>query len=268
MRAAHLTDQRLALPSVSLVTVTSVAIPATARAMAHCLDLADFGQVLWCCDQPPPPVLAGRAEWRMIDRLASRAAYSRFVLAGLAGHIRTSHALLVQWDGYVLDPLGWDPAFLEYDYVGAPWPHFADGMAVGNGGFSLRSRRLLEATERYPATTEAEDVAICRTWRPQLEAENGIRFAPEPVAARFAFERGHPDEATFGFHGAFNLPSLLQWRDLQSLLADLEPQIMAPNEINDLIRAALRSGQFGFALHMIRRKLARWMTGRRSLLPD
>lgn len=268
MRAAHLTRPKLDLPGVSLVAVTSVAITATARAMVQCLDRADFGAVLWCSEQPPPAVLTNRVEWRQIGRLASRNAYSRFVLTDLIRYVRTNHVLLVQWDGYVLDPQAWDPVFLEYDYVGAPWPHFADDMTVGNGGFSLRSRRLLAATARYPETTEAEDVAICRTWRRQLEVDHGIRFAPERVAARFAFERSCPDGATFGFHGAFNLASMLSWTDLRAVLAGLEPQIMAQNELTDLIRAALRGRQVGLVLWLLRRKVERWMSTRRRPLPD
>ena len=53
--------------------------------------------------------------------------------------------LLIQWDGYVVNPEAWDPAFLGCDYLGAKWYWHDDGMRVGNGGFSLRSRRLLDA---------------------------------------------------------------------------------------------------------------------------
>jgi hypothetical protein len=112
----------------------------------------------------------------------------------------------VQWDGFVLDATQWAPQFLEYDYVGAPWPQFSDGRDVGNGGFSLRSRRLLEACRdpRFRAA-HPEDVAICRLNRDLLEREHGIRFADRSTAERFAFERTEPDGPTFGFHGVFNM---------------------------------------------------------------
>ncbi len=83
------------------------------------------------------------------------------MLRDLASHVETSHALCIQWDGYVLRGQAWDPAFLTYDYIGAPWPHFSDGHNVGNGGFSLRSRRLLEACRQLPFDGQtAEDVVI------------------------------------------------------------------------------------------------------------
>ena len=37
-------------------------------------------------------------------------------------HIQTSHCLLIQSDGFVLFPDKWDDSWLDYDYIGAPWP--------------------------------------------------------------------------------------------------------------------------------------------------
>src|SRR6185503_19702122 len=117
----------------------------------------------------------------------------------------TSHVLLVQWDGYVINPAAWDPAFLECDYIGAKWFWYEDGMRVGNGGFSLRSRRLLEALQD-PAIVRigAEDTTIGRSFRPLLEREYGIRFASEALADRFSFEVAYPIGKPFGFHGLYN----------------------------------------------------------------
>jgi hypothetical protein len=52
--------------------------------------------------------------------------------------------------------------------------------ACGNGGFSLRSRRLLQALQDPRiALSVVEDETICRTFRPLLERDYGIRFAGE-----------------------------------------------------------------------------------------
>jgi hypothetical protein len=248
---------RLELPDVTLVAVTSVAIEATARAMRISLERARFGAALWLSDQPPPADLAGQVTWCKIDRLASRAAYSRFMLGALYGHIRTSHALCIQWDGYVLDAAAWDPAFLRHDYIGAPWPHFRDAHQVGNGGFSLRSRKLLEACATLPPVSEAEDVAICRVHRPMLEQHFGIGFADVELAGRFAYERGVPAGPTFGFHGVFNLIRHMRTAEAARLIAGLEPQIMAPNERREVMGWALRKGRWYLAWQVARR-------GRRS----
>src|SRR3990167_11294478 len=37
-------------------------------------------------------------------------------------YVLTSHALLIHADGYVINPDLWNPDWLQYDYIGAPWP--------------------------------------------------------------------------------------------------------------------------------------------------
>lgn len=122
--------------------------------------------------------------------------YETFVVKELAPHLTTSHALMVQWDGFVLNGSAWDPKFLEYDFVGAPW--FWDGV-VGNAGFSLISKRLLEelAKSEYEATPF--DTNLCRKYRKQLE-DKGFKWAPLEVASRFSVEN-QPYEGQFGWHG-------------------------------------------------------------------
>lgn len=192
------------LPSVTLCAAASVNVSPTLAALRASMDRLSFAESLLFTDQP----VSGCHGIRVIQvpRLNSAMGYSEFCLKDLAEHIRTSHCLIVQWDGFVLNADRWDPAFLEYDYIGAVWPQFEDGCNVGNGGFSLRSRRLLEAC-RDPRFRMGgpEDVAICRVNRSFLEAEHGIRFADRSVADRFSFERTVPTGPTLGFHGIFNM---------------------------------------------------------------
>ena len=199
---------RLYLPDVTLCAAASVNVDATIRALEACLDrieVADcllFGATGMMNDHP-------RIRCVNIPKLESGADYSDFVLKRLVDFITTSHVLIAQWDGFVLDARMWDPQFLHCDYIGAPWPQFEDGNEVGNGGFSLRSRRLMEACRdpRFQAG-HPEDVAICRTNRQLLE-DKGMRFASADLASKFSFERGHTSEPTFGFHGIFNVIPLL-----------------------------------------------------------
>lgn len=213
---------------------------------------ADFADVLLLSDRSPSVEQFG-IKWGRIDPIRSRDDYSRFMLRELADHIDTSHALCVQWDGYVIDGGAWDPAFLEYDYIGAPWPHFRDGHNVGNGGFSLRSRRLLEACRELPLEQPLlEDVMICRRFRPRLE-QQGIRFAPEAVARRFSYERMPPRGDEFGFHGSFNLVRLVSSDEAVQLIQGLEPELLAKNEKWELLRWALKHGRLRVAFEMLRR---------------
>ena len=244
------------LPSVTLVAVTSVALPATVRALEESRRSIGFGQVLWLSDRPMPSGSPAGITWRQIPRIASRQAYSRFMLFDLAEHITTSHVLSVQWDGYVLNPARWSDTFLDYDYIGAPWPQFQDAHRVGNGGFSLRSARLLRACRDLPRNcAEAEDIAICRTHRAMLEATHGLRFAPEPVASRFAYERIPATGDEFGFHGVFNLARIMPRKPFDALVRTLEPSIMSVRERRELFRWACRNGRIGLAAEMARRGL-------------
>jgi hypothetical protein len=244
---------RLTIEDVTLVAVTSVAVDATVNALHASMRQAEFGEVLLLSDRQPPATAAGSIRWRPIERLRSRTDYSRFMIRELANHISTSHALCVQWDGFVLNGNAWDASFLDYDYIGAVWPQFADDHNVGNGGFSLRSLRLLRACQVLPFDEKlAEDVFICRVNRDRLEQE-GIRFAPEIVARRFSFERTAPAGDEFGFHGAFNLVDRLQSKEAVHLFRSIEQGLLARNERLELMRWALRRMQLGLAWEMVRR---------------
>ena len=135
----------------------------------------------------------------------SREAYSRFVIKELGHYIDTDFVLLVQWDGFVVNADAWSDEFLDYDYIGAKWTFHTTGTRSATAASRLRSRRLLEALrDPHIEVQPLEDVAICRTFRPYLEATHAIRFAPEAVADRFSFEASYFASLPFGFHGLFN----------------------------------------------------------------
>lgn len=126
--------------------------------------------------------------------------------------VKTSHFLLIQYDGWVLDGSLWDNQWLKYDYIGAPWGWHLRNQ-VGNGGFSLRStklaRFLADNKKQYPyVDSHPEDDLLCRVYGPHLAAMHGFKFAPLSVADQFSFERSQPHK-TFGFHGLFNWPHVL-----------------------------------------------------------
>jgi hypothetical protein len=201
--------RRLELPTVTLCAATSVNIDATVAAMTSSMEEILFGDIVLFTDLAAEHLPDG-GRVVPIGPIRSGHDYSRFLLHELADHIRTDHCLIVQWDGFVMNACQWDERFLACDYIGAPWPQFTDGHDVGNGGFSLRSRRLLEAC-RSPEfiPSHPEDVAVGRVNRDYLEASHGMVFADRDTAARFAFERSPPNGPTFGFHGIFNMIPLL-----------------------------------------------------------
>jgi hypothetical protein len=195
----------LKLPTVTLAAVTSVNVSATVFALSESMKQAEVAQTLLLTDIKDAEVPPG-IRVQAIEPLRSMDDYCRFMLTRLADYIETSHVLICQWDGFVVDASAWSDEFLDVDYIGARWPQFRDGHEVGNGGFSLRSKRLLDAL-RQPeiVISSPEDVAIGRLNRDRLEQDYGIRFADQALADRFSFERTMPQGRTFGFHGAFNM---------------------------------------------------------------
>lgn len=156
-----------------------------------------------------------RITLKSVEKLRGIDDYSRFMVKEIGNHFSTSHVLVVQWDGFVVNPESWEDDFLSYDYIGAPWSDRRH--AVGNGGFSLRSRKLVNAlqdvriTELYP-----EDYAICDHYHDLLVSEFGIRFAPLEVASRFSCEMIAPQQPTFGVHGV----GTLHWVMTDHVLAE------------------------------------------------
>jgi hypothetical protein len=129
---------------------------------------------------------------------------------------KCDYCLLVQHDGFVLRPEKWSQEFLEYDYIGAPWPVSQDAyitfdgerVRVGNGGFSLRSKSLLDAPNKHniPFLNDRgfynEDGNICVYNRKKF-LELGMKFAPIDIAARFSQETQMIETEgilPFGFH--------------------------------------------------------------------
>lgn len=158
-----------------------------------------------------------------IDRFASIEDLSRFMLQGrIAYDLRTSHVLMVQWDSWVVDSSYWTDEFLEYDYIGAPWGTLAKHR-VGNGGFSLRSKRLLQwLANRQLPRSHPEDNVICWELHDEIEAA-GMKFAPLSLAHRFSIERVPEYNESFGFHGSFNFWRYLSPEELDEMESQLRP---------------------------------------------
>jgi hypothetical protein len=103
-------------------------------------------------------------------------------------YIETDYVLIIHADGYVVNAWAWDDRWLKYDYIGATWG-YKDNMNVGNGGFTLRSKKLLNVIKDYDVPHGTiEDDFICRKIRKELEVKHGIKFAPEEVANKFSIE--------------------------------------------------------------------------------
>jgi tetratricopeptide (TPR) repeat protein len=232
----------LELPGVTLCCIDTLNHELALRALRRSAEGIRFGKISFITDRD---VVEAGIVTRVIAPLASRDDYSEFVLKSLLPHVNTPHVLLVQWDGYAINPAAWRSEFLEVDYIGAKWFWHTDEMRVGNGGFSLRSRKLLLALQDPRVVlTEAEDETIGRVFRPLLEREHGIRFASEPLADAFAFEAAYPIGKPFGFHGLFNFCRVVPPEEIVQLVRHFTPAIARSPQMAQLGRNCIAMGQW------------------------
>lgn len=178
--------------------------------------------------------------------------YSEYLLSDLSEFIAGSHVLIIQWDSFITHSELWTPTFLNYDYIGAPWPHHPE-TPVGNGGFSLRSTRLIKAlqddriTKRHP-----EDQSICIDNKLLLEQEFGIKFAPLEVASQFAIERG-PWKDSFGFHGFFNFSKALSELEMSRVIQLIPSVFLGGQDTYELIEDLIQKGELLNAKKLLQR---------------
>ena len=167
---------------------------------AECLRYAEFGAIV------------------NLPALPTYREFNDFRILNMTEHFETEFALCVDSHGFIVNPEAWTDEFLKYDFIGAPiW-----NGEVGNGGFSLRSKRFCDATAtldisvRDEALLKAryirekdyhnEDFILCIEKRAQLEAM-GLTFAPVELADKFSWskEGGRVYQKPFGVHSQASL---------------------------------------------------------------
>lgn len=184
---------RLKLPSVTLIGADSYFPEGLLAASEVCQRHIEFGAVKMLTE----PLFSGRE------------AYSKFCLTEMYKYVDTEHFLIIHPDSMVVNPWAWDDKWLQYSLIGADWPWLPERESCGNGGFSLRSRKMME----YVATLKLdryheEDVVLCEL-RPHLE-EKGFKFAPRSECRKFSMEAwgwdymeaGRNYAGQFGYHGS------------------------------------------------------------------
>jgi hypothetical protein len=188
----------LKLPRVTLVCVTSKNKEAHQKALDKCCEQIEFGAVLLL-----------DLNTHTIDE------WNKAIIYEMPKYIQTDFALLIHDDGYIIHPELWRDEWLEYDYLGSPFPSPTDNYSyrdengdivrVGNS-VGLRSKKLMDlvATKEwrsYYGNTN-EDGFACVHHHKWLESM-GCKFPPLEVAIHFGKEHEIPENIglqTFLFH--------------------------------------------------------------------
>jgi Protein of unknown function (DUF5672) len=260
-------ERPLHLPDVTLLCVDTVNPDLALYAIERSMERARFGAAVFITR--PDHGLEGFPSGLEVvtnEGIRSVSDYSIFMLRRLLPYVNTSHCLVVQWDGFVLDPSMWSGDFLRFDYIGPVWPHFRrDGHCIGTGGFSLRSRRLLTALlDERIEPFHPEDVCIGRGYREHLERHHGITYADEATAHRFAMEGMYVNPSAFGFHGVHNLLRVLTEPELDHFLIEAPGAVFASGWMRRFVKHALAHREHTLA----RRALVRRRGNRRFDLSE
>ncbi|MBE5875479.1 MAG: hypothetical protein E7290_01175 [Lachnospiraceae bacterium] len=215
-------QDKLQLPQVTLVAMTSVNVKATIKAMQYSMRGIEFGDAVLITHKKPFG-LPKQIRYSYTSQLKTIDDFNYKMVYELGDHIQTDYALIVHADGFVVHPEMWRDEFLEYDYIGAPWPLPPEGdtttyrdiygniCRVGNSA-GIRSKRLMDFPKKANVPWEGEyaygrmwfyeDGFICCKIRHLLEAE-GMRIAPLEVAKYYSHEKMIPEVegiVPFAFH--------------------------------------------------------------------
>ncbi len=212
---ANCTDT-LALPQVTLIALATRDVEQTLAAIQYSRQHIEFGAVRLLSHYTPFGLPADM-DFVRVEKIKDIDEWSYKVVYELGAHVDTEFALLVHADGFVVNPRSWRPEFLEYDYIGAPWPLPKDNFSyrdfhgniirVGNS-VSIRSKQLLDLPKAISMPWEAdhgffnEDGFISVKNRHIFEAHH-MRFAPIEVAKYFSHEMMIPEVQgikPFAFH--------------------------------------------------------------------
>lgn len=206
----------LKLENVTLIALTSVRIPQTIKALEYSYREIKFAEVKIVSDKKPDNLPSGIIH-EYCSKMSDIEEWNYAAIYELGKHVNTEFAILIHDDGFIVNPSSWKKEFLEYDYIGAPWPFPLDdysyrdinGEIIRQGNsVSLRSKKLIDLPNKLNLEWKAfhgftnEDGFICVNYRHKY-IENGCKFADIDVAKYFSHETMIPEIEgikPFAFH--------------------------------------------------------------------
>jgi hypothetical protein len=230
---------KLSLPDVTLVLIDTDGGELALKALEDTLNLIEPAEVIVLTNQNS--VIPSR--FPPIPKIKSGEEYGQILWKKIPPLVSTSHILVIQWDGWVINPNSWSSNFLSYDYIGAVWPRHETNR-VGNGGFSLRSKKLMDILgQGHLVPGKLEDDNLCRYFRGLLEITDRIHWADEKTANKFSREHDwnfNPREKAppfpFGFHDVRNWPRVFSPEQLvlRMEMCERNPYISQKQEYQEL----------------------------------
>jgi hypothetical protein len=207
----------LFLENITLIAMTSVKLPQTIKALQYSSKDIKFGAIKLISDIVTDNLPDGITH-EHTEKMSNIDDWNYSIIYKLGKHIDTEFAILIHDDGFIINASSWKDEFLDYDYIGAPWPMPNDDFSyrdingeiirVGNS-VSLRSKKLIDLAPNLNLEWKSfhgyynEDGFICVNNR-HIYKENGMKFADIDVAKYFSHETTIPEIegiTPFAFHG-------------------------------------------------------------------
>ncbi len=258
----------LNLDQVTLLCIENRSPELAMFAINKCTQGIHFKKVVLATDLKIPYPYPSNIELVQAPEIKTTKDYSDYLLSDLSCLIEGTHVLVIQWDSFIVNPELWDTNYLKYDYIGAPWPHHPQ-TPVGNGGFSLRSVKLIKALQNPKIIKKhPEDQAICIDNKPLLERELDIQIAPLDVAEKFSFERGAWKES-WGIHGMFNFDKMLNDQELASFIDNVPKEFLGSVDTYELINKLIDQKKLDLSKRLLQKshpkKTRKWKNNRLHL---
>lgn len=179
----------------------------SAKSIIYCSSMCDFkfAKKIFISDIYQDILKKYNINYINIEKIKSKREYDFFVIKKLSSLIDTDYLLIIQHDGVIYNTSAWNDNFFKFDYIGAPWPKSPKNINnVGNGGFSLRSKKLMDKVSvsfKEDFCLEPEDVTISETMYHEM-IENNFKYADCITASNFSSELkcSFSNEESFGFH--------------------------------------------------------------------
>ena len=215
---------KLQLPIVDLIGIDTNHPELAIESLNISRSQIGFGRVVLftCADKSEfDPELVSGIDFEQIPKFEEYIDYSTFCLK-LGLYCHNEYTLITHWDSFVINPGLWTGEFLKYDYIGAPWAKvYAKEWnlvnEVGNGGFCLRSKKMLEFSKRWSNTAGDNEDGFLTNTKYSSAISEGIKYAPVDVAYKFSVHHledvgGAFDPSKyFGFHGYHNLEAAKEY---------------------------------------------------------
>lgn len=210
--------EKLKLSNVTLVALACTNVRATIKAMEYSMERYEFAEAVLITHKKPL-FMPKDITYKYTTKNATIDDFNYKMVYELYKYIETDFALVVHYDGFVVNPEAWDERFLQYDYIGSPWPIPPEDdkityrdingnlCRVGNS-VSIRSKRLMELPAKIKMPWQSfhgwynEDGFICCNNKHIFE-EYGMKYAPFELAIHFGQEAMLPEGKgikSFVFH--------------------------------------------------------------------